>query len=148
MKLESFLWYVSIAMIAGISLYAFYAYFSGQITGFGAFTLLLVTYATFGFLLGVASYLAGQRKAGWVPEEESRKILAPPRPEIQRESVLRAFAPRPRRYAPYRKALLAILAAGVLAILWNAVLGLLVVVMAAVTYGVLTAVELFEPGEG
>ena len=147
-KLESFLWYLSITVIVIISLYVFYGYFSGEMSGFGAFTLLLVTYAAFGFMLGVAAHLAGQRKDGWTPEEEWSKRAggsrSVPRSDLRSESVLSAFTPRARMYGKYRKVLLILIAAGMLLILESPALGLVVVCIAAVSYVVLRAVELFD----
>ena len=52
-------------------------------TPFGAFTVLLVTFAVFGFMLGVASHLAAQRKRGWVPKEEDGARPGPLRRELE-----------------------------------------------------------------
>ena len=148
MNLESFLWYISVFVIALVSLYTFYAFFSGEMTPFGAFTVLLVTYAVFGFMLGVASHLGAQRKSGWVPREEERRLDGVRPGPLRRGSSIPGHPQKVTRFAAHKKLLLALIAAGILLIAFlNPALGLTVMCISAVSYAVLRAVELFEEPE-
>ena len=133
-------------MIVAVSLYAFYAFFSGQATAFGAFTVLLVSYCIFGFLLGVSSHLASQRKAGWKPEEE-KEVWKTSRPGRERRSesiILSDFRPGQMGYRPYKRILLIIVVVGFLLMLAMPVLGLILVFLATGPYLILRMVELFD----
>jgi len=145
-KLESLLWYISITVIALISIYAFYGYFSGQITGFGALAVILVTYAAFGFLMGVSVYLAAQRRGGWSPKEvrETEEAARGPRSHRRESVILEGYRPGRMAYGPYKKVLLALAAVGFLVILVKPILGLMMILLTVLPYIVLHAVEVFE----
>ncbi len=144
LNLESGLWYLSTAVIAAVGLYALHGYFSGSIDGFAAFVVVLVTVATFGFVLGIAAYLGGQRKAGWAPERESERRRAKG-PEVPRaQSVITGHWQAPTEYRRHRSVLAAVVAGGFLMIPFSPVLGLVLVSVGAVIYLVLKAVETLE----
>jgi multisubunit Na+/H+ antiporter MnhB subunit len=148
-NLESFLWYLSVIVIVLVSLYTFYAFFRGEITPFGAFTVLLITYAAFGFMLGVASHLAAQRKSGWVPEEEGRRWSEEARPSPNRRgAAIPGHPERSNKYSTYRKLVLLFLVVGILIMGFQSPpLGLMVMCTAAISYVILRAIELFDEPE-
>jgi len=148
-NLESFLWYLSLLVIVLVSLYTFYAFFRGEMTAFGAFTVLVITYAAFGFMLGVASHLAAQRKSGWVPQEEGKRWSEEARPApSRRASAIYGHPGRSTRYSTYRKLVLLFLVVGVLVMGFQSPpLGLMIMCTAAISYVILRAIEIFDEPE-
>ena len=146
MKLESFLTDFSVLIIAVITLYAFYSFFSGQMDGFTALATLIVTYAAFGFIIGVGVYLASQRREGWRPEGVRAKFReAVTEGRDRRASVLTETMSSPPRYGAYKIALLALVGVGALVgALLSITLGLIIMCTATGSYLVLHAVEILE----
>jgi hypothetical protein len=145
LKLESLLWYVSLSVIVGISLYVFAGYFGGSISGFDALAVLLVTYAAFGFLIGISIHLGEQRKGGWDPKKEERNLMAHTGDTRRRESsILDDFHPGRPEYGVFKKISIVIVAAGFLLMIESAALGLILICAAAVIYLVLSMIETFE----
>jgi hypothetical protein len=144
-KLESFLLNVSAAVIAGITLYVFYAFFSGQIDGFSALATLIITYVAFGFMIGVAFYLASERRGGWRPEEEVARYRRSTVEERSRRLSIAGFSsPRPR-YGRYKVLLLVLVGVGVLTgLLGSPTFGLILICLGAGSYVILHAVEVFD----
>jgi len=144
-KLESLLLNLSVVVIAGITLYIFYAFFSGQIDGFSALATLIITYAAFGFMIGVGFYLASQRRGGWRPEEEVARYRRSTVDERTRRISIAGFPYARPRYGRYKALLLVLVGVGVVTgLLGSPTFGLVFICIGAGSYLVLHAVEIFD----
>lgn len=144
--MESFLWYVSVLAIVIVGGYVFYSYFSGQMGGGAALVLVIVACTAFGFLMFVAAYLGGYRKAGWTPEQEARRgeLAKRERPERSPSAVMPGLIQSESKYRTYKRIMLLLIVVGAVAIGFNPALGLLLIVMAGLSFAILRAVEIFE----
>jgi len=144
--MESFLWYVCFLAIAVVGIYVFYSYFSGEMAGGAALTLLLVACVTFGFLMAVASYLGGHRKAGWTPEREVERAQVRRKEAKQRStSTIVAGSEEGRSgYRTYKLIAVLLVVAGGVCMAFNAALGLVVIIISGLSFAGLRAVEIFE----
>ena len=144
-KLESLLLNLSVVVIAGITLYVFYAFFSGQIDGFSALATLIITYAAFGFMIGVGFYLASQRRGGWRPEEEVARYRRSTVEERARRITITGLPSTRPRYGRYKAFLLVLVGVGVVTgLLGSPTFGLIIICVGAGSYLVLHAVEIFD----
>jgi len=145
-KMESFLWYVSVLAIVVVGGYVFFSYFSGQMGGGAALVLVIVACTAFGFLMFVAAYLGGYRKAGWTPEQEARRSETAKRgqPERSPSAIMPGVVQTESRYRTYKRVTLLLTAVGALAMAFNPPLGLLVIVISGLSFAALRAVEIFE----
>jgi len=143
--MESFLWYISVLAIVVVGGYVFFSYFSGQMGGGAALVLLIVACTAFGFLMFVAAYLGGYRKAGWTPEQEARRREATKKERERRASaIMPGLGQSESKYRTYKRITLLLIAVGAVAMPFNPALGLLIIVIAGFSFAVLRAVEIFE----
>lgn len=144
--MESFLWYASVLAIVVVGGYVFFSYFSGQMGGGAALVLLLVACTAFGFLMFVAAYLGGYRKAGWTPEQEARRGELGRKEQRERSAsaIMPGLVQSESKYRTYKRITLLFIVVGAVAMAFNPALGLLMVVIAGLSFAVLRAVEIFE----